>query len=54
MTATDTCDGPLVWYEVTAGGAVLECAGCDYLIVAGNVNDASHAHTPILREGLAA
>jgi hypothetical protein len=49
-----TCTGPLIWYDVAAGGALLECARCGYIIVAGSFNDARHAETPLLREGLAA
>lgn len=48
------CTGPLIWYDVAAGGALLECACCGYLIVAGSFNDARHAETPLRREGLAA
>lgn len=48
-----TCPGPLVWFDVP-GGAVLECARCGYIVTTGNVNDAAHASTPVLREGLAA
>ncbi len=46
------CEGPLIWYDAD-GSALLKCARCDYLIVAGNFHDASHADTPVLREGLA-
>jgi hypothetical protein len=48
------CQGPLIWFDVEAGGAVLECACCGYLIVAGNFHDERHSETPLLREGLAA
>lgn len=46
------CEGPLIWFDDGAGGAVLECP-CGYLVVTGNLNDAQHAETPLLREGLA-
>lgn len=48
------CPGPLVWFAVTTGGAVVECAGCGYVVTTGNFNDDAHATTPIMREGLAA
>jgi hypothetical protein len=48
------CPGPLIWYDVGSTDAVLECAHCGYLIVAGNIHDVAHVATPLLREGLAA
>lgn len=48
------CEGPLIWFDVEPDAAVLECARCGYLIVAGNFHDQEHAETPLLREGLAA
>jgi hypothetical protein len=50
---TKACEGPLVWFDVSEGTAILECAACDYVIVTGNFFDRAHALTPILREGLA-
>lgn len=47
-----SCEGPLIWFEVSTGDAILEC-GCGYIIVTGNFNDEAHAHTPFIREGLA-
>lgn len=47
------CEGPLVWFEVSGGAAVLECAGCGYVVVSGGLNDEAHALTPLMREGLA-
>lgn len=49
----EVCEGPLVWFDVE-GGAILECASCDYLIVTGNFHDERHSDTPLLREGMAA
>jgi hypothetical protein len=49
-----SCPGPLIWYDVGDCEAILECACCGYLIAAGNIHDAEHANTPLLREGLAA
>lgn len=49
MTA---CPGPFVWFPCT-GGAVLLCAACGQITVTRNWNDAEHARTPILMEGLA-
>lgn len=48
-----TCEGPLVWFTESSGGAILECGACGYLIVAGSLFDDWHAHTPTLPEGLA-
>lgn len=48
------CEGPLIWFSVDAGGAILECACCGYIVVSGNLNDEQHAETPLLTEGLAA
>lgn len=49
----DHCAGPLVWFDVEAlaapPSAILECAACGYLIVAGNFNDEAHAETALLR-----
>jgi hypothetical protein len=50
----DDCEGPLVWFDAAEGGAVLECARCDYITVTGNFNDEAHAYTSLMREGLAA
>lgn len=47
------CEGPLIWYDVEAGGAILECSHCDYIVVSGGMNDAEHLQTPLIREGLA-
>ena len=47
----DHCEGPLVWFDAP-GGAILECARCGYVIVTGNINDARHAETPLIRQGL--
>lgn len=59
MDAVSACPGPLIWYSVPdndghedAAGAVLECATCPYVIVAGSFNDDAHTDTPLLREGL--
>lgn len=52
-TEPEGCEGPLVWFDVNDGGAVLECAACGYVIVSGNFHDQAHAYTPIMREGLA-
>lgn len=48
------CPGPLIWFSVgePEDAAILECSKDDYIIVTGNWNDSTHAHTPILREGL--
>ncbi len=46
------CDGPLIWYDAVRD-AVLYCARCGYIVVTGNWNDADHAETPVLKEGLA-
>lgn len=48
------CEGPLVWFGVLAGGALLECACCGYLVVSGSLFDRAHTSTPLLSEGLAA
>lgn len=48
------CEGPLIWFDVEAGGAILECACCAYVVVSGGFNDEEHAQAPIMREGLAA
>lgn len=49
------CEGPLIWFAVgdPEDSAILECAACDYLVITGGWNDAAHADTPLLREGLA-
>lgn len=49
----EPCEGPLIWYDVESGGAVLECV-CGYIIVSGSFNDEAHTQTPIMREGLRA
>lgn len=54
MSDDTPCPGPLVWFDAPPDSAVLECAACGYLIVAGNFNDHPHAETPLIREGLAA
>jgi hypothetical protein len=43
------CPGPLIWYHITDGGALLECACCGFINVTGNYNDAAHAETPLVR-----
>jgi hypothetical protein len=48
-----TCPGPLIWYDVGECDAILECARCGYLIVAGSFHDQAHSEAPLLREGLA-
>lgn len=47
-----SCDGPFIWYGCV-GGALLVCATCGHATVTGNINDAAHAATPILAEGVA-
>lgn len=49
------CEGPLVWFDAAGGGAVLECAdqSCDYFITTGSLHNKEHAHTDLLRGGLA-
>ena len=49
MTEQALCPGPLLWFDVPDHDAILECAACDYIIVAGNFNDAAHAGTEMLR-----
>lgn len=44
------CAGPLIWFDAP-GGAILECA-CGYVVISGGFNNARHAETPVLREGL--
>jgi hypothetical protein len=48
-----TCPGPLIWYDVGDCDAILECAHCGYLIVAGSFHDEVHSASPLLREGAA-
>lgn len=45
------CPGPLIWFPCE-GGAVLECATCGHVTVTGNFNDATHAGTDLIREGV--
>lgn len=55
------CDGPLIWYETTMPctcenghpAAILHCATCGYIVTTGGYNDAAHADTEVMREGLA-
>lgn len=47
-----TCPGPLVWFQAGESAAILECAACDYVIVAGWFFDPAHSATPVLREGV--
>ena len=43
------CAGPLLWCDVPDHDAILECAACDYLIVAGDLHDEAHSPTEMLR-----
>lgn len=49
----DACQGPLIWYDAGPGMAILECAACGYIVVAGSLLDPPHVDVPLLREGLA-
>jgi hypothetical protein len=48
------CPGPMIWYDDQdiRPGALLECACCGYLVVAGSFFDARHTRTPLPGEGL--
>lgn len=54
-TLTRMCPGPLIWFEVDTvpTSAILECAACGYFVTTGNYHDDAHAHTPLMREGMA-
>lgn len=47
------CQGPLVWFDVGPGSALLECAACGYIVVSGTFLDPEHAKASLMREGLA-
>jgi len=53
MTSLDSCDGPLVWFDVDmldgSKQAILECGNCPYIVVTGNWNDHRHNETPVLK-----
>lgn len=44
------CPGPLIWYHITTGGGVMECACCGYIVVSGNLIDDDHVETAVMRE----
>jgi hypothetical protein len=47
------CPGPLVWFDVDGGHALLECHTCGYVLSTGNFSDERHSSTPLMREGMA-
>lgn len=59
MKIGDECEGPLVWFDVSAfkhrtckhehAACVIECAKCGYIVMSGNYHDDAHARTDVLR-----